>query len=48
VFLDRNAEQYMLGIPGDYLAVRSEDIHDIFVVEQEMFAKIYEEVDDTK
>jgi len=46
VFADRDDEKYMLGIPGDYLAVRKDDNHDIFIVEQDIFSKIYEETDD--
>lgn len=42
VFTLRDGEQYQLGRPGDYLAVRSDNPHDIFVVEQELFEKMYE------
>lgn len=34
---------YMLGRPGDYLAVRSDDLQDVYVVEKDVFAKSYEE-----
>lgn len=35
---------YMLGRPGDYLAVRCDDLHDVYVVEKDVFSKSYEEV----
>jgi len=33
----------MLGNIGDYIAVRSDDIHDIYVIEKEIFMLTYEE-----
>lgn len=36
-------DKYMLGRPGDYLAVRCENIQDVYVVEREIFGKTYEE-----
>ena len=35
-------ESYMLGKPGDYLAVRSDDLHDIYIIEQNIFGKTYD------
>ena len=35
--------RYMLGKAGDYLAVRSDDLHDVYVIEQKIFAKTYKE-----
>ena len=43
VFTAWDAEKYMLGKPGDYLAVRCDDKHDIYVVERDIFFKTYEE-----
>ena len=34
----------MLGKEGDYLAVRCDDRHDIYVVERDIFFKTYEEI----
>ena len=34
----------MLGKPDDYLTVRSDDEHDIYVVERDIFFKSYDEV----
>lgn len=46
VFTAWDEEKYMLGKPGDYLAVRSDDRHDIYVVERDIFFKTYEEKKD--
>ncbi|MCH5275626.1 MAG: DHH family phosphoesterase [Lachnospiraceae bacterium] len=43
VFTAWDKNKYMLGRPGDYLAVKCEDRHDIYVVEQDIFSKTYEE-----
>ena len=43
VFTSWDEETYMLGKPGDYLAIRNDDIHDIYVVEKEIFHLIYDE-----
>lgn len=43
VFTAWDKEQYMLGKAGDYLAVRCEDRHDIYVVERDIFGRTYEE-----
>ena len=42
VFTVWDEERYMLGMPGDFLAVRSDDVHDIYVVEREIFYQTYE------
>ena len=43
VFTAWDKEKYMLGKPGDYLAVRCDDLHDIYVIEQKIFGLTYEE-----
>ena len=43
VFTAWDKSKYMLGKPGDFLAVRCEDRHDIYVVERDIFGKTYEE-----
>lgn len=43
VFSAWDREKYMLGKPGDFLAVRCDDLHDIYVVERDIFHKSYEE-----
>lgn len=50
VFTAWDSEKYMLGKPGDYLAVRSDDEKDIYVVEKNLFDRTYdrmEELSDT-
>lgn len=42
VFTAWDEEKYMLGVPGDYLAVRCDDMHDLYIVEKNIFAKTYE------
>ncbi|MGN1181207.1 MAG: bifunctional oligoribonuclease/PAP phosphatase NrnA [Suilimivivens sp.] len=46
VFTPWDREKYMLGKPGDYLAVRCDDRHDIYVVERDIFYKSYEEIEE--
>ena len=46
VFTFWDREKYMLGKPGDFLAVRCDDRHDIFVVERDIFYKSYEEIEE--
>ncbi len=43
VFSTWNKGKYMLGKAGDYLAVRNDDLHDVYVIEQKIFAKTYKE-----
>ena len=44
VFTEWDKGKYMLGKPGDYLAVRCDDLHDVYVVERDIFYKSYDEV----
>lgn len=43
IFAQWDENRYMLGHPGDYLAVRSDDKHDIYIVADEIFGISYEE-----
>ncbi|MBQ6888495.1 MAG: DHH family phosphoesterase [Lachnospiraceae bacterium] len=43
VFTAWDKEKYMVGKTGDYLAVRCDDLHDIYVVEEDIFEKTYEQ-----
>ncbi len=43
VFTEWDKEKYLLGRPGDYLAVRGDDLHDVYVIENDIFGKSYEE-----
>lgn len=42
IFTAWDEEKYMLGVPGDYLAVRCDDTKDVYIVEKNIFAKTYE------
>lgn len=42
VFTAWDEEKYMLGREGDYLAVRKDDLHDVYIIEQKIFAQTYE------
>lgn len=41
VFTEWDEEKYMLGKEGDYLAVRGDDLHDIYIIEQSIYQKTY-------
>ncbi|MFI3176860.1 MAG: DHH family phosphoesterase [Eubacteriales bacterium] len=45
IFTLWDEEKYMLGKVGDYIAVRMDDAHDIYVVEQGVFQKTYETIE---
>lgn len=38
---DKN--NYMLGKPGDYIGVRADDLHDIYIIREDIFYDTYEE-----
>lgn len=42
VFTAWDEEKYMLGKVGDYLAARTDDLHDIYVIERNIFHRTYE------
>ncbi|MBD5527411.1 MAG: recombinase RecJ [Lachnospiraceae bacterium] len=44
VFTAWDEEKYMLGKVGDYLAVRTDDLHDIYIIENSIFHKTYEKM----
>lgn len=44
VFTAWDKEKYMKGKIGDYLAVRTDDLHDVYVVEKKIFGITYKEV----
>lgn len=45
VFTLENKAKYMLGRPGDYLAVSADNLKNVFVVEKEVFDVLYKEAD---
>lgn len=42
VFPCDGEEEYYLGRPGDYMAVRSEDLTDVYIIQQDIFRQTYE------
>ena len=42
IFTMWDRDKYYLGRPGDYLAVRVDDLSDVYVIEKNIFAKTYE------
>ena len=45
VFSDRESDDYFIGKAGDYLAVRQEDLSDIYIIQGEIFKNTYERAD---
>ena len=41
VFVPEMKQKYMSGKPGDYLAVRCEELHDIYVIPKDIFLQSY-------
>ncbi|MBP3238879.1 MAG: DHH family phosphoesterase [Lachnospiraceae bacterium] len=41
VFTAWDPEKYYLGIPGDYLAVRADDLSDVYIIAKDIFYKTY-------
>ncbi|NLU31195.1 MAG: recombinase RecJ [Clostridiaceae bacterium] len=44
VFTIWDRDTYMLAKPGDYLAVRKDNHHDIYIINKDVFSQIYEEM----
>lgn len=44
VFSEHNKGEYFVGTSGDYLAIRKDDISDIYIIQREIFAQTYEKV----
>jgi len=42
VFTSWNVTGYMFGAPGDYIAVRSDDHNDVYIIRRDIFEKTYE------
>lgn len=42
IFTAWDKEKYMLGKPGDYLAVRTDDMHDVYIIEKKIFGMTYD------
>ena len=46
VFTAWSRDNYFVGNPGDYLAVRTDDLHDIYVIEGNIFKRSYKEIEE--
>ena len=44
VFTAWDSEKYYLGNPGDYIACREDDPHDIYIIRGSLFNRLYSEV----
>ena len=44
VFTSWDPDKYYLGNVGDYLAVREDDMHDIYVIKGDIFDRTYDRV----
>ena len=44
VLTNWNAAGYMYGVPGDYLAIRSDDYNDVYIIRKDIFEKTYEPI----
>lgn len=44
VFTEWDDDKYTLGKEGDYLVVRADDLHDIYIIEKSVFEKTYEKI----
>ncbi len=44
VFSEHNKGEYFVGKAGDYLAVREDDVSDIYIIQREIFEQTYEKV----
>ena len=45
LFTAWDEERYYSGGPGDYIAVREDDMHDIYVISKDIFPRIYREAE---
>lgn len=44
LFTTWDKEKYYVGKPGDYIAVRPDDEHDIYIINKDVFPKLYKEI----
>lgn len=46
LFTNWDLEKYMVGKAGDYIAVRTDDVNDVYIIDRHIFAKTYEKIDE--
>ena len=46
VFTEWDKEKYLLGHEGDMLAVRTDDLHDVYIIEKNIFGRSYGKVEE--
>lgn len=44
IFTTWDPDKYYLGLPGDYIAVRTDDLKDIYIIADDIFQKTYKEL----
>ena len=44
IFSEHNKGEYFVGRTGDYMAVREDDVSDIYIIQREIFEQTYEKV----
>ena len=44
IFTTWDPDNYYLGVPGDYMAVRTDDLKDVYIIARNIFEKTYEEM----
>lgn len=45
IFTSWDHEGYMIGKKGDYIAVRNDDLKDVYIIDEDIFYETYDEVD---
>ena len=46
LFTEWDEDKYYSGVPGDYIAVREDDPHDIYIINGRLFDQLYKEVEE--
>lgn len=44
----KDSRDYFVGNPGDYMAIRCDDMTDLYIIQKEVFLRTYEETSETK
>lgn len=46
IFTEWDKEKYLLGHEGDMLAVRNDDLHDVYIIEKNIFGRSYSKIEE--